>query len=226
MKTIFLTLLFTMIFTNMKTSFKANEALSAYCRSLTQDFELIDKKRKVQLEEIAAYIKDKRKKNEPIKLTFICTHNSRRSHFGQAWAKVAAGYYGVENVETYSGGTEVTAVNPRAMSALKRAGFIHAVENRPLNPRNILRMSDEDEGQVFFSKKFSDEANPKTGFAAIMVCSSADEACPVVLGAEKRFAIPYTDPKIADDTPEESATYDERCKQIAREVFYMFSKAK
>ncbi len=46
----------------------------------------------------------------------------------------------------------------------------------------------------------------------------------MVQGASSRFAIPYDDPKVADGTPEETAIYDERCAQIAREMLYVFSQ--
>jgi hypothetical protein len=56
-----------------------------------------------------------------------------------------------------------------------------------------------------------------------MTCSSADKNCPVVRGAAERVSLPYDDPKIADGTAEEAATYDDRCAQIAREMLYAFS---
>jgi arsenate reductase (thioredoxin) len=49
--------------------------------------------------------------------------------------------------------------------------------------------------------------------------------CPIVRGASHRVSIPYKDPKVADDTPTESAAYDERCAQIAREMLFAFSLA-
>ena len=55
-----------------------------------------------------------------------------------------------------------------------------------------------------------------------MTCSSADEACPIIPGADFRLTLTYRDPKESDGTPEESATYDERCAQIAREMFHLF----
>jgi hypothetical protein len=58
-----------------------------------------------------------------------------------------------------------------------------------------------------------------------MVCDSADEACPVVAGAEARVSLPFSDPKKSDGKPEEAATYDERSNQIAAEMFYIMSKA-
>ena len=68
--------------------------------------------------------------------------------------------------------------------------------------------------------------NPKDGFIALMTCSKADKSCPVVEGAVARYAIHYTDPRLCDDTPTESATYNERCREIAREMFYIMSEVR
>jgi arsenate reductase (thioredoxin) len=78
---------------------------------------------------------------------------------------------------------------------------------------------------ICFSKKFGDPFNPQYDFAAIMTCSDADENCPFVPGATKRFSITYIDPKESDGTPQESETYDERCRQIAREMLFMLKLA-
>ena len=43
-------------------------------------------------------------------------------------------------------------------------------------------------------------------------------------GAEKRISVHYEDPKDFDGLPEETAKYDERCMQIAAEMFFVFSK--
>jgi hypothetical protein len=43
-----------------------------------------------------------------------------------------------------------------------------------------------------------------------------------VEGANKRVSLPYDDPKFYDNTPSESRMYDERCKQIALEMLYLF----
>ena len=74
-----------------------------------------------------------------------------------------------------------------------------------------------------FSKTYDQAPNPTEGFAAVMTCSDADQACPVVLGAAERFSIAYDDPKDFDGSDQESAAYDERCRQIAREMLYLFS---
>ena len=136
---------------------------------------------------------------------------------------MAATKYGVKGVLTYSGGTEGTAFNKRAVEACKRAGlkFNGTVGT---NPRYNVRFSDSAGALDCHSKTFDNPANPQQGFASIMTCSDADENCPIIHGAEFRASLTYDDPKIADKTTEEAAKYDERCKQIATEMLYLFSK--
>lgn len=179
----------------------------------------IPQERRRTLDRLATFVGE----SDPAALTFICTHNSRRSHLAEQWASVAARYYGLERVATYSGGTEATAFNPRAIAALERAGFeISSPEGD--NPRHEVSVG-PGLTRVAFSKTFADEANPSEGFAAVMTCSDADRSCPFVEGAALRVALPYVDPKEADDTPAEASRYDERSRQIASEMFYLMARA-
>ncbi|HMP14647.1 MAG TPA: protein-tyrosine-phosphatase [Saprospiraceae bacterium] len=203
-----------------------NTILQTYCASLAPEFDEIDPTRKADLEAISNYIIQKRQAGEPVKVTVICTHNSRRSHMGQLWLEAAAAWYGVAEVHGFSGGTEATAFNHRAVATMQHAGFQIETPDKNNNPRYHVTLSADDSPRILFSKRYDDAVNPAQGFAAVMVCTDADEACPIVPGAEKRFAIPYDDPKHFDDTPQESTKYDERCRQIAREFFYMMHVAK
>lgn len=184
----------------------------------------VPEERKEELDALAQFIKDKVENGEKARLTFICTHNSRRSHMSQIWAATAAADYGMsDHVETYSGGTEATAFNPRAVKAMKKMGFkIESTGEE--NPVYSVTYAEKGPVMKCWSKVFEDPANPSKGFAAVMTCSHADEACPIVPGAEARFSIPYEDPKAADNTPEEAERYLERSGQIAIEMFYVFSK--
>ncbi len=190
---------------------------------LTQDFESIPDERKQTLQDVANYISKELKEHDTVKLNFICTHNSRRSHLAQIWTQTAANFYDIEGVKTYSGGTEATAFNPRAVAAIDRAGF-HV--NNPVgeNPRYEIKISEDAEPLICFSKKFDDSENPDKNFAAIMTCSDADENCPFVPGTSFRKAVTYRDPKESDGTDHEKETYDERCRQIGTEMFYMMSQ--
>jgi hypothetical protein len=107
---------------------------------------------------------------------------------------------------------------------MERAGFKIQKTTDDANPVYHVRCGDQLPPLTCFSKKFDGAPNPKEGFAAVMVCSSADRSCPAVRGATGRFAIPFIDPKVSDGTPQEAATYDARCAQIAREMLYVMSR--
>lgn len=185
----------------------------------------LDDERRAALDRLAAYIQDQRAAGKPARLTFICTHNSRRSHITQLWAAAAAAHHGIDGVETYSGGTEATAFNPRAVAALQRAGFqITADTPDADNPRYAVRFTPDGPPLVAFSKVYSAPPNPTEGFAAIMTCSQADASCPAVSGSDTRLSLPYIDPKVSDGTAAEAATYDARVAQIAAEMLYVFGQ--
>jgi len=190
-----------------------------YCNSLELEFDLIGEQKKIELHKIRDYFISKINDNQDAKLTIICTHNSRRSHYGQVWLQIAADFYGLQNILTFSGGTEATAFHINAVNAMKRAGF-QVTSQSGDNPIYQLSYAT---GKLIscYSKRFDHEANPSSNFAAIMVCNDAVEACPFIPGAEKRFVLPYDDPKVFDNTDLADARYDERCCQIAREMFYV-----
>jgi arsenate reductase len=190
------------------------------------EFNQIPDERKKIIRLLTDFLIQRSKAGQKIRLNFICTHNSRRSHISQIWAQTAAHFYGVEGVETFSGGTEATAFNPRAVAAMKSAGFEIVIEKDGTNPIYEVRYSGQASPITVFSKKYDDEFNPKKDFAAIMTCSHADENCPLVVGASSRIAVTYDDPKDFDGTPQEAAKYSERVREIGREILYAFSQVK
>lgn len=209
----------------MKEQTTLNQGLSNYISDNLLGFNEINTERKALLDTLAEAVVGSRSKEE-INLTFICTHNSRRSHISQIWAQTAAAYYGVEKIHCFSGGTEATAFNPRAVKAMKKAGFNIATADTTENPVYEVQYSSDAKALKAFSKKYEDPFNPQEGFIAVMTCNHADEACPIVFGADKRVSITYIDPKVSDNTPEEEATYENRSIQIGREMFYTFNKVK
>lgn len=199
-------------------------ALKQYILARIEEFPLIPSDRKSDLAKVAHYVKGCIAKSSSAKLTFICTHNSRRSHLSQVWAQVAAEYFGISNVETFSGGTEATAFNPRAVAAMRRCGLKITTANADTsNPLYEVRTHDTAKAQNCFSKVYDAPPNPTKEYCAIMTCSQADDACPLVMGCDLRMPIRYEDPKIADDTDQESTLYDERSRQICREMLFMMS---
>jgi arsenate reductase len=184
----------------------------------------ISEERKTVLQPLIDFIQQKVNERQDININFICTHNSRRSHLSQVWAQVASAHFNIPNVHCYSGGTVETALFPKVAETLTEQGFniFKIADNN--NPIYAIKYSDNALPVIGFSKKYDSPFNPVSAFTAIMTCSQADDGCPFITGAEKRIPITFEDPKISDNTPEQSEVYAERSLQIATEMFYVFSK--
>lgn len=184
----------------------------------------IAEERKMVLMPLANYLTQKITNGNAIRLNFICTHNSRRSHLSQIWAQVMAHYFGINDVYCYSGGTEATALFPKVAETLVGQGFQVHLLSREQNPVYAIKFDENEVPVICFSKCFDHPFNPSSQFASIMTCNSADEACPIVPGAEARFPIKYEDPKAFDGTDQQAAKYAERSLEIAREMWWVFSQ--
>jgi len=186
--------------------------------------ESISEARKKTLQALIDFIQIKVDDHQEIRINFICTHNSRRSHLSQVWAQTMAFYFNIKNVFCYSGGTESTALFPMAAKTLENSGFEVKTISENINPIYSIKYAENEHPIIGFSKKFDDPFNPKSEFAAIMTCSQADGDCPFIAGAEKRIPITFEDPKAFDNTPQQAEKYIERSLQIATELFYVFSQ--
>ena len=186
----------------------------------------VSEERKEVLQPLADYIQNKVNANEEIRLNFICTHNSRRSHLSQIWAQTIAFQFGIKNIFCYSGGTEATAMFPKVGETLVNQGFQIQKLSEEQNPVYAVKFDDNQYPNICFSKAYFDDFNPKTNFGAIMTCNNADEGCPMVFGAEARFSIKYDDPKAFDGTDLMNEKYAERSLQIASEMYFVFSQIK
>lgn len=202
-----------------------NPAMEIIIPRLAASVADIAEPRRARLLEIAAWITEQGAAGEEAALTFICTHNSRRSHISQLWAQALAWRSGLDHVTTYSGGTEATAFHPNAVAAMRACGFDIESNDESDNPIYHVRYSGESEPVTVFSKTFRDAFNPTAGFAAIMTCNDADEVCPFVPGAAARFSLPYEDPKASDGTPDAARVYFERSLQIATEMLFLMQEA-
>ena len=205
---------------------KLKEQIYTYCKELAGEFELISIDRKEKLLQLSNYISNKFKEEQMPKIVVICTHNSRRSHIGQIWLAVAADYFQLPEIQTFSGGTEATAFNTRAVKAFQRIGFDISANNKTENPIYQISWKEGMKPYQALSKKYEDEPNPKEKFAAVMVCSEADEGCPFVFGCDLRLSLPFDDPKEFDGTEMETFIYNERVRQIGREMLFVVGQVK
>ena len=186
----------------------------------------VSSERKIILKPLIDFIQSKIDKKEKVRLNFICTHNSRRSHLSQIWAQTMAHHFNIKNVNCYSAGTEATALFPIIADTLVNSGFNINRKSDNSNPIYTINYAENEHPIIGFSKTLYDDFNPKSEFAAIMTCSEADEGCPFIAGAEKRISVPFEDPKAFDNTPQQLEKYNERSMQIATEMRYVFSQIK
>ena len=187
---------------------------------------IINDDRKAILSTLIDFIQAKVNDGKAINLNFICTHNSRRSHLSQVWAQFASSYYNIKDVNCYSGGTEETALFPKVAETLSEQGFSINIISEGKNPVYAIKFSGNSNPMIGFSKKYNHPFNPESDFAAIMTCSQADGDCPYIPGAEKRIPVTFEDPKISDNTPQQTEVYYNRSLQIGAEMFYVFSQIK
>lgn len=178
--------------------------------------------RRVLLDEVVDGIKQYLTPGNTTKLVFICTHNSRRSQLAQVWAWAAAQFYGLEGVECFSGGTEVTAFHANAIQALTDVGFQVTTQSEGPNPHYMVGLDDGVELECY-SKQFEDNTNPSRDFFALMTCSDAEANCPVIFGANHKVGLKYEDPKIWDSSLLAVKHYSDRSLQIASELFYVLA---
>jgi arsenate reductase len=177
------------------------------------------------LDTIAENIAKEYHKEGTVNLNFICTHNSRRSQFGQVWAFFAAAYFKL-NIHAFSGGTEVTAFFRNTVQTLVSEGFhFKLVDFSHQNPKYSISFEGTDKTILGFSKLFDDAQNLNP-FIAITTCNSADENCPFIPTATHRFHLPFVDPKFSDETEAAHETYEKTSQQIAGELFYIFTKVR
>jgi arsenate reductase (thioredoxin) len=212
-----------------------NQRVRAHMDLLSTSFDLIDPARHASIIEVSDWIAANHRRGQPLHVVTVCTGNSRRSILGSTLGNIAASYSGLPEIHFHSGGTQPSAMNPRTIASLQSIG----VEIKPTgdqaapgakgepNPKYLLAWGDSTgtTESVEFSKRYDDPANPREGFAAIMVCSEADSQCPIVKGASLRISMPFLDPKIFDGSAFESAKYDERRDDIGRILLAILTRA-
>jgi arsenate reductase (thioredoxin) len=115
--------------------------------------------------------------SDPIRVLFVCTHNSARSQLAEALLDHAGG----GAFEAHSAGTEATRVNPFAIEVLRERGI---------------------DWSEATSKTF-ERFLPQRWDYVVTVCDSANQACPVFPGAGARLHWSLEDPSRKGATDEE-----------------------
>jgi hypothetical protein len=194
----------------------------AYITEVEKEMDQIQPEIKAKLEEVGQYAIDELARDGNAKLLLVSTENSRRSHMGQLWFYVAASYYDVHNIETFSGGIEPSEFDFRTVSTLERAG-IGVRKNHVGIPKYTLFFSKKGPSVIMYSKKYDDIINPESDFLAVVLSEEADRQLNPFPGADKKVAILTADMEKFDGQTNENVIYDEGCRKIAREMFYLVS---
>ncbi len=129
----------------------------------------------------------------PIRVLFVCTHNSARS----VMAEILLRRKGGDAFEVFSAGTEPGAVRPLTLRVLQEGGF----------DTSGLRSKSVDE---FLGQRFD---------YVITVCDQARQSCPVFPGSGESLHWGYEDPSEASGTDEEKlAVYRRVFTQIGNRI--------
>jgi arsenate reductase (thioredoxin) len=115
-------------------------------------------------------------RSEPLRVIFVCTHNSARSIMAEVLLRDKGG----DRYEVQSAGTEAGAVHPLTLRCLNEAGL----------PTDGLRSKSVDE---FLGQRFD---------YVITVCDSARQHCPVFPGEGERLHWGYDDPSAVEGSDE------------------------
>lgn len=205
---------------NLFSQGKLNKKVLEYSASLENEFNQIPEAHRKSLEELGNYLFTKTQGDKDINVLLISRHNSRRSHMGQLWLMTAAEYYGIQDVHIFSGGIEPTELDSRVIRALKKCGFKVAGSSRTANPTYVISNGSGNSYMVF-AKQYNGRENPSSNFVAVVLSEVANNTLETVPGADKKIPVLYQDLEHFDDTPEEEQKYDEGCRQIARDMFYV-----
>jgi protein-tyrosine-phosphatase len=196
-----------------------NPTLKTLCEQIATQISTISSERKLKLDQLSAVLQQEINKNQSVNLVFVCTHNSRRSHFAQVWWETLHYYLKLNFFETFSAGTEVTRIHEHTLQTLEGHGFQLKPLDKKENP-TIQVAVDEHKKMLCFSK-LTNHPSIKQPYVAILTCADAEENCPYIPEAKQRFALTYNDPKKSDGTPDQERIYHERSLTIATEAFYV-----
>ena len=114
---------------------------------------------------------------DPIRILFVCTHNSARSQIAEALLKRDGG----DDFDVYSAGTEVSRVNPYAIRVLGEAG----IDWSGARSKSVTE---------FLGQQFD---------YVITVCDRARATCPVFPGSSNTLHWGLDDPSEVEGSDED-----------------------
>ena len=186
--------------------------------------ETITSGRRDQLDAIATTLNQHLQERNCATLQFVCTHNARRSQFGQSISALLATIHNLD-IRNHSAGSEMTEAHPAVIESLQAVGLTVASDGETTNPHYTVSYDDKVLAELWSKTLDSQNGTPEAPFIAIMTCDAAAN-CPIhaAVQPEKRFALTFTDPKRADGTPDYLPVYNEIRDLIATELKYLYQQ--
>ncbi len=128
--------------------------------------------------------------DQPIRVLFVCTHNSARSQMAEGFLRALAG----DRFDVASAGTEAPRVHPLAILAMEEVG----IDLRGHTSKTI---------DAFLSERWD---------YVITACDNANERCPLFPGETTRIHWSFDDPSQATGTDEDKL---EKFRRVRDEIF-------
>lgn len=198
--------------------------LEEYVKRMPQEFREIPEDRRYRLNEMVYYLEDQMKNNEPSQLMFIDTNQSAVSQWAQVWSKTAAYYFGFSNFESFSGGIIPGETAERTITCMEKSGFI--IYKSQVGTLEVYRIKYSYNLQpiVAFPKKVEHVKNPYQDFMAVVVDENAEQRLPKIKGTFHRLFLDYEQPDEYLGPEMDIQLYENTCRKVAVEMFYVFSQ--
>ncbi|MDP9379386.1 MAG: metalloregulator ArsR/SmtB family transcription factor [Chloroflexota bacterium] len=134
---------------------------------------------------------------QPLRILFLCTHNSARSQMAEAIARKLGG----DSVEVYSAGSEVSELHPITVRML---------EEWDIDTRG------------YYSKTLDQFLGQEFDYI-ITTCDRANESCPVFPGDPKRIHWSFPDPKQIEDPEQQLRAFQTTRSELCTRIRYLLN---
>ncbi|NWG16206.1 MAG: ArsR family transcriptional regulator [Chloroflexi bacterium] len=135
--------------------------------------------------------------SDPIRVLFVCTHNSARSQMAEALMR----FMGAGRVEAHSAGSHPGDIHPDTITTMARMGI-------DLGGQRAKHLS------VFEAQPFD---------YVITVCDRAREVCPAFPGAGQQIHWGFPDPTAIDDQAERLAAFEDIAGRLRSRIGYFLT---
>ena len=165
------------------------------------------------------YMMDKKGKAE---ILFTGITDGSLTQLAQIWLYTALHYHKIKSIGVYSGGLRPDAINYRVVAALKRTGFnIQPVRGYANNPVYFFNLGRSFPDYTIFAKAIDYHYNPHEDYLVVPLNPDVDHLDYSRYGATVVIPYHWKRPDIWDDTQVEAMKYDEYCREIGRDMFFL-----